>query len=98
MSNLKPELPQYLKDLENLGRAFRSLNSRERKIISLRFGFIDGKTYTLEEAGKEFNISRERARQIESKILEKLRLAYSVFEIEKEKGIIIHTYESQKKS
>ena len=90
------EMPQYLKDLKNLGRAFGTLSPREKKIISLRFGFVDGRNHTLEETGKEFAISRERIRQIESKILEKLRLAYSVFEIEKDKGIIIHTYGSRK--
>ncbi|MBE6599213.1 MAG: hypothetical protein E7638_07215, partial [Ruminococcaceae bacterium] len=46
---------------------------REEMVIKLRFGLEDGRTRTLEEVGKEFNITRERIRQIEAKALRKLR-------------------------
>jgi len=49
------------------------LTDRERKILQLRFGLDDGRSRTLEEVGKEFNVTRERIRQIESKALRKLR-------------------------
>lgn len=51
----------------------RRLTPREVEIIKLRFGLEDGRTRTLEEVGKEFNITRERIRQIEAKALRKLR-------------------------
>jgi len=50
-----------------------TLDERERKILELRFGIHDGSTRTLEEVGSEFNVTRERVRQIESKALRKLR-------------------------
>ena len=50
-----------------------TLDERERKILELRFGLTDGTTRTLEEVGSEFNVTRERVRQIESKALRKLR-------------------------
>ena len=50
-----------------------TLAERERKVIELRFGLIDGHQRTLEEVGKEFGVTRERIRQIESKTLAKLR-------------------------
>jgi len=49
------------------------LSDRERKILSMRFGLDDGVIHTLEEVGKEFNVTRERIRQIEQKALEKLK-------------------------
>lgn len=60
---------------EQLLTLLRDLDERERTIILLRFGFVDGETHTLEEAGKSLNITRERARQIELKALKKLRTA-----------------------
>ena len=56
-------------------RAGRSgvLLPREEKVLKLRFGIEDGRTRTLEEVGKEFNVTRERIRQIEAKALRKLR-------------------------
>ncbi len=50
-----------------------TLTPREKKVIQLRFGFVDGKQWALEEVGQEFHITRERIRQIEAKALRKLR-------------------------
>ncbi len=58
---------------EELDTAMDSLTDRERKVIRLRFGLDDGKTRTLEEVGREFDVTRERIRQIEAKALRKLR-------------------------
>ena len=58
---------------EQLEKALSMLTPREEKVLRLRFGFEDGKTHTLEEVGKEFNVTRERVRQIESKALRRLR-------------------------
>jgi RNA polymerase primary sigma factor len=58
---------------EQLGRVLGSLSERERKVIELRFGLIDGKPHTLEEVGRVFGVTRERIRQIEHKTLAKLR-------------------------
>jgi RNA polymerase primary sigma factor len=60
-------LKEHVKDL------LSSLSEREQKIIRLRFGLEDGKSHTLEEVGQEFNVTRERIRQIEAKALAKLR-------------------------
>lgn len=58
------------------------LSPREQKILSMRFGLDDGVTHTLEEVGKEFNVTRERIRQIEAKALEKLREHHLIRKIE----------------
>ncbi len=58
---------------EELERQLHTLTRREAHVIKLRFGLLDGRTRTLEEVGKEFNITRERIRQIEAKALRKLR-------------------------
>ena len=58
---------------ETLGTVLDSLTPREEKVLKLRFGLEDGRTRTLEEVGKEFNVTRERIRQIEAKALRKLR-------------------------
>ena len=50
-----------------------TLTPREKKVLELRFGLEDGRNRTLEEVGKEFNVTRERIRQIEAKALRKLR-------------------------
>ena len=50
-----------------------TLTPREEKVLRLRFGLEDGRARTLEEVGKEFNVTRERIRQIEAKALRKLR-------------------------
>ena len=56
-----------------LANALESLTDRERQVVKLRFGLEDGRARTLEEVGKEFNVTRERIRQIEAKALRKLR-------------------------
>jgi len=59
--------------LEDLEEALRELNPREQQVVRLRFGLEDGQIRTLEEVGREFGVTRERIRQIESKTLAKLR-------------------------
>ncbi len=58
---------------EQLMEVLQTLTEREQKVLRLRFGLDDGKTRTLEEVGREFNVTRERIRQIEAKALRKLR-------------------------
>lgn len=58
---------------EQLGDVLDTLTPREKKVLILRFGLLDGRSRTLEEVGKEFNVTRERIRQIEAKALRKLR-------------------------
>lgn len=58
---------------EQLGEVLHTLTPREEMVLKLRFGLVDGRTRTLEEVGQEFNITRERIRQIEAKALRKLR-------------------------
>ena len=58
---------------EQLSDVLKTLTPREEKVLSLRFGLEDGNPKTLEEVGKEFNVTRERIRQIEAKALRKLR-------------------------
>ncbi len=58
---------------ESLDEVLNTLTPREKKVIVLRFGLADGHPRTLEEVGKEFNVTRERIRQIEAKALRKLR-------------------------
>jgi RNA polymerase primary sigma factor len=50
-----------------------SLTERERRVLTLRFGLVDGYSRTLEEVGKQFKVTRERIRQIEAKALRKMR-------------------------
>ena len=58
---------------EDLDEVLKTLTEREQKVLCLRFGLEDGRARTLEEVGKEFNVTRERIRQIEAKALRKLR-------------------------
>jgi RNA polymerase primary sigma factor len=58
---------------EQVAAVLDSLTGRERRVLQLRFGLEDGRARTLEEVGKEFNVTRERIRQIEAKALRKLR-------------------------
>jgi RNA polymerase primary sigma factor len=62
---------QLLKD--QIEEVLGTLNPREQRIVQLRFGFEEGRCFTLEEVGKEFNVTRERIRQIEAKAIRKLR-------------------------
>lgn len=61
---------------DKLSKILNGLKEKERKIIKMRFGFVDGRIMTLEEVGKEFNVTRERIRQIEEKVLKKLSKSY----------------------
>jgi RNA polymerase primary sigma factor len=58
---------------EQIEELLQSLTDRERQVLELRFGLKDGKTRTLEEVGKYFDVTRERIRQIEGKALVKLK-------------------------
>ena len=58
---------------ERIGDVLKTLTFREREIVKLRYGIGDGYTYTLEEVGQDFAVTRERIRQIEAKALRKLR-------------------------
>jgi len=58
---------------ENIHKILQYLSPRERKIIEMRFGLIDGVSHTLEEVGQEFGVTRERIRQIEAKVLQKMK-------------------------
>ena len=58
---------------EQLDEVLDTLTEREQKVLRLRFGMNDGRARTLEEVGREFDVTRERIRQIEAKALRKLR-------------------------
>lgn len=58
---------------ENVGRVLASLPRREREVIEMRYGIVGGRSRTLEEVGRAFNITRERVRQIENRTLKKLQ-------------------------
>ena len=68
-----PDAASFSMLQEQLTQVLDSLAERERKVIELRFGLVDGHPRTLEEVGREFGVTRERIRQIESKTLAKLR-------------------------
>ncbi len=65
------EVVELLRDY--IQEAIGDLSAREQKILEMRFGLTDGVTHTLEEVGKEFDVTRERIRQIEAKALEKMQ-------------------------
>ncbi|MGI5873788.1 MAG: RNA polymerase sigma factor RpoD [Bacillota bacterium] len=67
------EMASFVLLKEQLDDVLDTLTDRERKVLQLRFGLEDGRTRTLEEVGQEFNVTRERIRQIEAKALRKLR-------------------------
>ena len=64
-------LAEFLRDY--LNDVLDTLSDREKKVLIMRFGLDDGKPKTLESVGKEFRVTRERIRQIESKAIRKLR-------------------------
>jgi RNA polymerase primary sigma factor len=77
--NLPPDRAAALQLLRDYVRdIIKDLNPREQKILEMRFGLIDGVGHTLEEVGKEFDVTRERIRQIEAKALEKIQQHASV--------------------
>jgi len=77
IEDVKNASPSHVAGVELLKgyiqEAIASLSPREQKILELRFGLADGVTHTLEEVGKEFDVTRERIRQIEAKALEKIK-------------------------
>ena len=58
---------------ENVAELLKTLSPRERKIIQMRFGMLDGAGHTLEEVGRAFHVTRERIRSIETKVLDMLK-------------------------
>lgn len=58
---------------EQINNSLSSLSEREREVLELRYGLIDGRERSLEELSQQFNVTRERIRQIEAKALRKLR-------------------------
>jgi RNA polymerase primary sigma factor len=68
-----PEMVSRMNLREQLGHVLSSLTEREAKVIEMRFGLKDGNEHTLEEVGQEFQVTRERIRQIEAKALRKLK-------------------------
>lgn len=68
-----PEMVSRMNLREQLGSVLSSLTEREAKVIEMRFGLRDGNEHTLEEVGQEFQVTRERIRQIEAKALRKLK-------------------------
>lgn len=60
--------------LSLMGKTFKVLNDRERRILRARNGLEDGRIYTLETLAKQYNITKERVRQIEAKALEKIQI------------------------
>lgn len=74
LKTLSPERVAAIKILRDYMKAVvKDLPVREKRILEMRFGLIDGVTHTLEEVGQEYNVTRERIRQIEAKSLERLR-------------------------
>lgn len=74
VKNISPDKSASLKILKNYVKEIISdLSPREQKILEMRFGLTDGVAHTLEEVGKEFEVTRERIRQIEAKSLERVR-------------------------
>ena len=67
------EAASYAVLQDQISMLLDTLTDRERRVLMLRFGLKDGRCHTLEEVGTEFNVTRERIRQIEAKALRKLR-------------------------
>ena len=70
---LQPDLTTEERLKDKIEQALKTLTFREREIIKLRYGIGDGYTYTLEEVGRIFKVTRERVRQIEAKAVRKLQ-------------------------
>jgi RNA polymerase primary sigma factor len=68
-----PEMISKMNLREQLGHVLSTLTEREARVVEMRFGLIDGNEHTLEEVGQEFQVTRERIRQIEAKALRKLK-------------------------
>ncbi|MBU1901376.1 sigma-70 family RNA polymerase sigma factor [Patescibacteria group bacterium] len=77
IEDVKNDSPSHVAGVELLreyiNEAISNLSAREQKILEMRFGLRDGVTHTLEEVGREFDVTRERIRQIEAKALEKIK-------------------------
>lgn len=74
VKNVSPDRAAALQLLKDyVKETIRELSPREQKILEMRFGLVDGVSHTLEEVGQEFDVTRERIRQIEAKALEKLQ-------------------------
>jgi len=74
VKNMSPDRVAGLQILRDyVKEAIKDLSPREQKILEMRFGLTDGVTHTLEEVGQEFDVTRERIRQIEAKALEKIQ-------------------------
>ncbi len=74
VKNITPDRAAALELLRDyVQNIIKDLTPREQKILEMRFGLVDGVAHTLEEVGKEFNVTRERIRQIEAKALEKIQ-------------------------
>jgi RNA polymerase primary sigma factor len=74
LKTITPDRAAALRILkEYINEIVKELPERERKILEMRFGLVDGVAHTLEEIGQKFNVTRERIRQIEAKALEKIR-------------------------
>ena len=74
VKNISPDRAAALQLLKDyVKESIRELSPREQKILEMRFGLVDGVSHTLEEVGQEFDVTRERIRQIEAKALEKLQ-------------------------
>ena len=74
MKNITPDRTAALRLLKDyVKEVIVQLSPREQKILEMRFGLNDGVAHTLEEVGREFNVTRERIRQIEAKSLEKIQ-------------------------
>ena len=66
---------------EELLEVLETLSKREQTVILLRFGFVDGRSWTLEEVGKLYHVTRERIRQIEGRAIKRLRQRRGVKEL-----------------
>ena len=74
VKNITPDRSAALRLLRDyVKEAIKTLSPREQKILEMRFGLLDGVSHTLEEVGKEFDVTRERIRQIEAKTLERIK-------------------------